>query len=71
MDSSGKNIESQQKIHQAVIKDVEDPEMYLFELPGAVDITGLMDKLDHIEDNYSLKDQMEEKFQKKKQKKTI
>lgn len=64
MDSKEKKFKLQQKFHQALIEEVDDPDVCLFEIPGVVDFSFIMKLLK--ENARSLNDPMNElrEFQK-------
>ena len=54
VDNSGKKAELQQKLRDALIQEGDDPDTFLFEVSGAVDMNILLEKM---EDNSSKMEQ--------------
>ena len=55
IDSSGKKAELQLKLREALFDEGEDPDTYMFEFPGAVDLTSLITKFDQMENKIDAK----------------
>ncbi|CAG9761483.1 unnamed protein product [Ceutorhynchus assimilis] len=45
MDTNGRKTELQQRLHAALIQEDEDPDIFMFEIPGSVDINSFMKQL--------------------------
>ena len=62
MDTSGKKAELQERLRQALIEEGDDPDSFVFEVPGAVDMKAVLKEIKHNSKGLegSLKVQIEE-----------
>ena len=58
VDSSGKKTELVQKLREALIEEGNDPEIFVFDVPGAVDLNVVLEKM--VENSRSLKEEIKE-----------
>jgi hypothetical protein len=49
METSGKKAELQERLRQALIEEGDDPDSFVFEVPGAVDMSAVLGKMEAME----------------------
>jgi hypothetical protein len=69
METSGKKAELQERLRQALIEEGDDPDSFVFEVPGVVDMSAVLGKMEGMEkkieeqikeNSRSLKEEMQE-----------
>ena len=58
MDTGGNKAELQQRLRDALTKETDDPDKFLFEVPGVVDMNAMLEQMK--EKSGSLEGKMEE-----------
>jgi predicted Holliday junction resolvase-like endonuclease len=58
METSGKKAELQERLRQALMEEGDDPDSFVFEVPGAVDMSAVLGKME--ENSRSRKEEMRE-----------